>query len=156
MTCNNIQVNIKDQSNLLMSNRIFIPIQNKKTNRLSTCKFINRYRITRHLLHSGTLPLHFIAKSTLRNHSKMHSMILSIHRTYHKPKMTKSPIRRNRHRSKYNTLPTTRSIIRSLLSHEYNRAVCIRQKLRSGRRFIVYEQNFLNDAVLCWIYIFLL
>lgn len=146
MTCNNIRINIKVQSNLLMRNRIFIPIHNKKTNRLSTCKFISRYRMIRHLLHSGTLPLHFIAKS---NHSRMHSMILSIHRTYHKPKMTKSPIRRNRHRSKYNTLPTTRSNISCLLSHEYNRAVCITQKLRSGKRFVVYEQNFLNDAVLC-------
>jgi hypothetical protein len=117
------RVTINVQSNLLMSKRIFIPIQNKKTNRLSICKFINRYRITRHLLHSGTLSLHFIAQSNLRNHSRMHSMILSIHGTYHKPRMTKRQI--YSHRSKYNSLSTTFSSIICLLSHEYNPAVCI-------------------------------
>jgi len=125
MTYNNMRVNIKVQSNLLMSNRICIPIYNKKNNRQSTCKYINRYRITRQLLHSGTLPLYFIAHSTLRNHSRMHSMILNIHRTCHKPKMTKRQIRRNSHRNKYNSLPTTLSSISCLLSHEYNCAVCI-------------------------------
>jgi len=119
------RVTTNTQNNLLMRNRILIPIHNKRTNWLSTCKFINRYRLKRHLLHSGTLPLLFIFQSNLRNQSRIDSMILSINRTYRKSEMTKRPIRHSIQRRKYNTLPTTLSSISCLLSHEYNREVSI-------------------------------
>jgi hypothetical protein len=122
----------------LRSNRTFIPIHNKKTNWLSTCKRINRYRITRH---SGTLPLHFIAQSTLCNHSKKHSIVLSIYRIYHKPKMSRKPLRHNIHSSKKHF-----PILAAFCLTKF----VLRRDFALEGVFIVYEHKFLNGAILCW------
>lgn len=84
---------------LAYSERIRISVRSR-TNRPSTCKFISRHHIATHLLLNNTLPLLSIDRRSLRNHGRFHSII-----------PTKSPIRRNIHRSKYNILRTTLSRI---------------------------------------------
>jgi hypothetical protein len=134
MTCNNKRVTINVQTNLLTSSRIFIPIHNKKTNWLSICKFINRYRITRHLLHSGTLPLYFIAHSNLRNYSWMHSMILSIHMIYHKPKMTEGQFAAIFTAENITLFPQHFPVLAAFCLTNTTVQYALR-RLRSGRRF---------------------
>jgi hypothetical protein len=81
------------------SKRICISVHNR-TNRPSTCKFISRHRIATLLLLNNTLTLLSFDRRIRRTHGSFHSII-----------PTKSPIRRNIHRSKYNILPTTLSRI---------------------------------------------
>jgi hypothetical protein len=84
---------------LAYSKRIRISVHNR-TNRPSTCKFISEHLISTHLLLYNTLPLLSIDRRILLYHGSFHSII-----------PTKSPIRRNIHRSKYNILLTTLSRI---------------------------------------------
>jgi hypothetical protein len=148
MTCNNIRAPANIHSNLLMGNRIFIPIHNKRTNRTIACKFINRYRITRHLLHSGTLSLLYIARSSLHLQSRIHSMILSIPWTYHKPTI----------KGQFAAIFTEVNIIFFPQNILVLAAFCLKNTtvqyvLRKDFAlecvFTVYEHNSLNEAVLC-------
>jgi hypothetical protein len=81
------------------SKRIRISVH-KMTNRPSTCKFISRHSIATHLLLNNTLQLLSIDRRSLRYHGRFHSIM-----------PTKSPNRRNIHRSKYSILSTTLSRI---------------------------------------------
>jgi hypothetical protein len=95
-------------SNLLVSTTVSIPIHNRRTDWSSTCKLSNRHCITRHLLSSSPLPLCPINRSSIRNRSRIYSMISTMYWAYYKSKDIKGPICRNIHRSKYSVPPTTR------------------------------------------------
>ena len=63
------------------------------------------------LQHSSILPIHSTHRSSVRNHSRIYSMIPTIYWSYYKLKVINSPIRHNMYRSKYNGFSTTLSRI---------------------------------------------
>jgi len=107
MTCNDTRNPNDKLSNLLMSTRICIPIHNRRFYRCSPSKFISWHCITWHLLFSSTLPLCSINRSSICNHGRICSVMLIIHWTYNKPKMTKGSIRCYICTSKFNIFPAT-------------------------------------------------
>lgn len=90
-----------------LSPRVCILIHNRRSHRSCLSKLINWHRTTWYILCSSTLPLRTINRSSIRNHRRVRSVIPTIHRANYKPKVIKSPIRCNIHRSKHNIFPTT-------------------------------------------------
>jgi len=107
MTCNTIRNQNDIQSSLLMSTRICIPIHNRRYHRCGISKLINRHCITWYLLRSSTPPLCPINRSSICSYRRIFSMIPVIHRTYHKPRVTKGSTCCYVCRGKSNLLPTT-------------------------------------------------
>lgn len=91
----------------LLSSRIYFFIHSWRNNWSNSSKLITRYRTTRYILCSSTLPLCFINRSSIRHHGRTHSLISTIYRILTKSNSNKDPILSNIYRSKYNILPST-------------------------------------------------
>ena len=90
-----------------VSPRIHLPIHHWRTNRDCSSKLLTRHCPTRHILRGSPLPLRTINGSSIRNPSRIHPLIPTIHWLHSTLNMSQNTLWGNIRGSKPNLLPPT-------------------------------------------------
>jgi len=90
-----------------MSPRVYLPLHSRRTHRSNISQLIYRYYSARYILRSRSFSLCPIYRSSIRNHSRNHSLIPLIFRNNHKPHLIENPIPFNIYWSKYYIFSST-------------------------------------------------